>query len=211
VNTAGRVESSWGRPLRRRPWRKVSTAKAAKPWRRHWAALRDDVGHLGVDSREGRSRGREFFLQVAGSWRGCHRFRTMLLAIPLDVLLIFTFHILIMDFGAADYSGTGAAVGHGHPSRPRGLRLLVVSGAPAPRPCALILVPARIREELDALRVMGCQPDPGPSSFPGCWGSHRGSRTLLSSVVILVGFESAASSSSVLCTERDRLARLWPA
>src|SRR5689334_15760424 len=54
---------------------------------------------------------------------------TLMLTIPYTVLLTFTFNILLTEFGAADFSGTGAELG------------------------------ARtIREELDALRVMGVNP-----------------------------------------------------
>ena len=60
---------------------------------------------------------------------------TMLLAIPLDVLLIFTFNILIMDFGAADYSGTGAAWGTVTQVGPV-VTVLVVSSAGATAMCA---------------------------------------------------------------------------
>jgi hypothetical protein len=53
-----------------------------------------------------------------------------MLAIPFTVLVAFTFNILLVEFGAADYSGVGAAEGsvdlpalppercphpHGHP------------------------------------------------------------------------------------------------
>src|ERR1700677_3424351 len=35
---------------------------------------------------------------------------TMFLTIPFTVLVVFTFNILLIEFGAADYSGTGAAI-----------------------------------------------------------------------------------------------------
>ncbi|QLL07552.1 MlaE family ABC transporter permease [Mycobacterium vicinigordonae] len=81
---------------------------------------------------------------------------TMLLAIPFDVLLIFTFNILIIEFGAADYSGTGAAWGTVTQVGPV-VTVLVVSGAGATAMCA-DLGARTIREELDALRVMGINP-----------------------------------------------------
>jgi hypothetical protein len=34
-----------------------------------------------------------------------------MLAIPFTVLVVFTFNILLVEFGAADYSGVGAAEG----------------------------------------------------------------------------------------------------
>jgi len=36
---------------------------------------------------------------------------TLMLTIPYTVLLTFTFNILLTEFGAADFSGTGAALG----------------------------------------------------------------------------------------------------
>ena len=38
---------------------------------------------------------------------------TLMLTIPYTVLLTFTFNILLREFGAADFSGTGAALGTG--------------------------------------------------------------------------------------------------
>jgi len=35
----------------------------------------------------------------------------LMLTMPYSVLLVFTFNILLTEFGAADFSGTGAAVG----------------------------------------------------------------------------------------------------
>src|SRR5215208_2075662 len=50
---------------------------------------------------------REFLLQ---SWfvARVSILPTIMLAIPFTVLLIFTFNILLVEFGAADFSGTGA-------------------------------------------------------------------------------------------------------
>src|SRR6202171_6022834 len=36
---------------------------------------------------------------------------TLMLTVPYTVLLTFTFNILLTEFGAADFSGTGAALG----------------------------------------------------------------------------------------------------
>ncbi|WP_197040315.1 ABC transporter permease [Mycobacterium sp. URHB0044] len=108
---------------------------------------------------------------------------TMLLAIPLDVLLIFTFNILITDFGAADYSGTGAAWGTVTQVGPV-VTVLVVSGAGATAMCA-DLGARTIREELDALRVMGVNPIQA-LVVPRVLAATVVA-TLLSSVVILVG------------------------
>jgi len=108
---------------------------------------------------------------------------TLLLAIPFDVLLMFTFNILLNDFGAADYSGTGAAWGTVTQIGPI-VTVLVVSGAGATAMCA-DLGARTIREELDALLVMGINPLQAlvvPRVL-----SLTVVATLLSSVVILVG------------------------
>jgi phospholipid/cholesterol/gamma-HCH transport system permease protein len=34
-----------------------------------------------------------------------------MLSIPLTVLTVFTFSVLLVEFGAADFSGTGASLG----------------------------------------------------------------------------------------------------
>lgn len=108
---------------------------------------------------------------------------TMLLAIPFDVLLIFTFNILIIEFGAADYSGTGAAWGTVTQVGPV-VTVLVVSGVGATAMCA-DLGARTIREELDALRVMGINPIQA-LVVPRVMALTVVA-TLLSSVVIVVG------------------------
>jgi phospholipid/cholesterol/gamma-HCH transport system permease protein len=35
---------------------------------------------------------------------------TLVLSIPFTVLAVFTFNVLLVEFGAADFSGTGAAL-----------------------------------------------------------------------------------------------------
>jgi phospholipid/cholesterol/gamma-HCH transport system permease protein len=108
---------------------------------------------------------------------------TLLLAIPFDVLMIFTFNILLNDFGAADYSGTGAAWATVTQIGPV-VTVLVVSGAGATAMCA-DLGARTIREELDALRVMGVNPIHAlvvPRVL-----ALTAVATLLSSLVILVG------------------------
>ena len=47
---------------------------------------------------------------------------TLMLSIPFTVLLVFTFNILLIEFGAGDYSGTGAAYGTVTQIGPRGDR-----------------------------------------------------------------------------------------
>lgn len=81
---------------------------------------------------------------------------TLMLTIPYTVLLVFTFNILLIEFGAADFSGTGAALGTVTQIGPLAT-VLVISGAGATAMCA-DLGARTIREELDALRVMGINP-----------------------------------------------------
>ncbi len=108
---------------------------------------------------------------------------TLMLAIPFTVLLVFTFNILLIEFGAADYSGTGAAYGTVTQIGPV-VTVLVVSGAGATAMCA-DLGARTIREELDALRVMGINPIQS-LVVPRVLAATIVA-TLLSSVVILVG------------------------
>lgn len=81
---------------------------------------------------------------------------TLMLSIPFTVLLVFTFNVLLMEFGAADFSGTGAAFGTVTQIGPI-VTVLVVAGAGATAMCA-DLGARTIRDELDALRVMGIDP-----------------------------------------------------
>jgi phospholipid/cholesterol/gamma-HCH transport system permease protein len=125
---------------------------------------------------------REFLLQ---SWfvARVSMLPTLMLAIPFTVLMIFTFNILLVEFGAADYSGTGAAYGTVTQIGPV-VTVLVVSGAGATAMCA-DLGARTIREELDALRVMGVNPVQA-LVVPRVLAATVVA-TLLSSVVILVG------------------------
>ena len=110
-------------------------------------------------------------------------FPTLMLAIPFTVLMVFTFNILLVEFGAADYSGTGAAYGTVTQIGPV-VTVLVVSGAGATAMCA-DLGARTIRDELDALRVMGV--DPIQALVVPRVLAATVVATLLSSVVILVG------------------------
>lgn len=125
---------------------------------------------------------REFMLQ---SWfvARVSLMPTLALAIPFTVLMIFTFNILLVEFGAADYSGTGAAYGTVTQIGPV-VTVLVVAGAGATAMCA-DLGARTIREELDALRVMGINPIQ-LLVVPRVLAATLVA-TLLSSVVILVG------------------------
>ncbi len=81
---------------------------------------------------------------------------TIMLALPFTVLSVFIFNILLVEFGAADYSGAGAAFGAVTQIGPM-VTVLVVAGAAATAMCA-DLGARTIREELDAMRVMGINP-----------------------------------------------------
>lgn len=98
---------------------------------------------------------REFLLQ---SWfvARVSLLPTLMLSIPFTVLLVFTFNILLVEFGAADFSGVGAAEGAVTQIGPI-VTVLVVAGAGATAMCA-DLGARTIRDEIDALRVMGINP-----------------------------------------------------
>lgn len=80
----------------------------------------------------------------------------LMLSIPYVVLTVFIFNVLLVEFGAADFSGAGAALGAVNQIGPF-VTVLVVAGAGASAMCA-DLGARTIREELDALRVMGIDP-----------------------------------------------------
>jgi phospholipid/cholesterol/gamma-HCH transport system permease protein len=108
---------------------------------------------------------------------------TLMLAIPYTVLVTWTFNILLLEFGAADFSGTTAAYTTITQVGPA-VTVLVVAGAGATAMCA-DLGARTIREELDAMRVMGINPLQAlvvPRVLAGTFVA-----VLLSSVVELVG------------------------
>ncbi|MBX7430521.1 ABC transporter permease [Mycobacterium sp. Y57] len=80
----------------------------------------------------------------------------LMLSIPFTVLTVFTINILLVEFGAGDFSGTGAALGAVTQIGPV-VTVLVVAGAGATAMCA-DLGARTIREELDAMEVMGVNP-----------------------------------------------------
>jgi phospholipid/cholesterol/gamma-HCH transport system permease protein len=82
---------------------------------------------------------------------------TIAVAIPLTVLIIFTLNILLAEFGAADISGAGAALGAVTQLGPL-VTVLVVAGAGSTAICADIGA-RTIREEIDALEVLGIDPN----------------------------------------------------
>ncbi len=108
---------------------------------------------------------------------------TLLLAVPYSVLVVFTFNILLLEFGAADFSGTTAAFATVTQIGPI-VTVLVVAGAGATAMCA-DLGARTIREEVDALRVMGINPIQ-KLVVPRVLAATLVA-VLLSSVVILVG------------------------
>jgi phospholipid/cholesterol/gamma-HCH transport system permease protein len=81
---------------------------------------------------------------------------TIAVSIPLTVLLIFTLNILLAEFGAADVSGAGAAIGAVTQLGPL-TTVLVVAGAGSTAICA-DLGARTIREEIDAMEVLGIDP-----------------------------------------------------
>lgn len=81
---------------------------------------------------------------------------TILLSVPFTVLAVFILNILLAEIGAADLSGTGAALGAVTQIGPV-VTVLVVAGAGATAMCA-DLGARTIREELDAMRVLGINP-----------------------------------------------------
>jgi phospholipid/cholesterol/gamma-HCH transport system permease protein len=81
---------------------------------------------------------------------------TLMLSIPFTVLAVFILNILLVEFGAADFSGSGAALGAITQIGPV-VTVLVVAGAGATAMCA-DLGARTIREELDAMEVMGVSP-----------------------------------------------------
>jgi phospholipid/cholesterol/gamma-HCH transport system permease protein len=80
---------------------------------------------------------------------------SLMLAVPFTVLAAFTLNILLLDFGAGDAAGTGAGIWMAQLGPI--VTVLVVAGAGATAICA-DLGARTIREELDALRVMGINP-----------------------------------------------------
>lgn len=80
----------------------------------------------------------------------------ILMAIPIVVLATYTLNVLLAEFGAADLSGSGAAFGAVTQGGPV-VTVLVISGVAATAMCADLGARA-IREELDAMRVLGIDP-----------------------------------------------------
>lgn len=81
---------------------------------------------------------------------------TFAMSIPLTVLIIFIFNLLLQEFGASDVSGAGAALASVTQLGPL-VTVLVVAGAGSTAICA-DLGARTIREEIDALEVLGIDP-----------------------------------------------------
>jgi phospholipid/cholesterol/gamma-HCH transport system permease protein len=81
---------------------------------------------------------------------------TVAVAVPDTVLIIFVFNLLLQEFGAADVSGAGAALAAVTQLGPL-VTVLVVAGAGSTAICA-DLGARTIREEIDALEVLGIDP-----------------------------------------------------
>ena len=81
---------------------------------------------------------------------------TLLVALPFTALISFTFNILAAEFGASDIAGAGATLGAVTQIGPV-VTVLVVAGAGATAICA-DLGSRTIREEIDAMEVLGIDP-----------------------------------------------------
>ncbi|MEU4317566.1 ABC transporter permease [Nocardia fluminea] len=81
---------------------------------------------------------------------------TVLVALPFTALISFTFNILAAEFGSSDVAGAGATLGAVTQVGPV-VTVLVVAGAGATAICA-DLGSRTIREEIDAMEVLGIDP-----------------------------------------------------
>jgi phospholipid/cholesterol/gamma-HCH transport system permease protein len=81
---------------------------------------------------------------------------TIAVSVPVMVLFIFTFNILLIQVGAADVSGAGAGLAVITQIGPINT-VLVIAGAAATAICA-DLGARTIREEIDAMEVLGIDP-----------------------------------------------------
>src|ERR1700738_4823817 len=81
---------------------------------------------------------------------------TMAVSVPVTALFIFTFNILLIQVGAADISGAGAGIAVITQIGPLNT-VLVIAGAVSTAICA-DLGARTIREEIDAMEVLGIDP-----------------------------------------------------
>lgn len=80
----------------------------------------------------------------------------IMLTIPYALLITFTIVIVQTEVGAADYAGTGASIADVNQIAPVAV-VLAISGVAAAAICA-DLGARTVREEVDAMRVMGLDP-----------------------------------------------------
>lgn len=81
---------------------------------------------------------------------------TVMLSMPYTVLIVFTLNVVLLEVGAGDLSGAGAALASVTQVGPV-VTAIVVSGAAATAMCA-DLGARTIREEIDAMTVIGVDP-----------------------------------------------------
>ena len=81
---------------------------------------------------------------------------TMAVSVPITALFIFTFNILLIQLGASDISGAGAGIAVITQIGPLNT-VLVIAGAVSTAICA-DLGARTIREEIDAMEVLGIDP-----------------------------------------------------
>ncbi|AHI01075.1 MlaE family ABC transporter permease [Kutzneria albida] len=81
---------------------------------------------------------------------------TLLMAVPFCVITVFQLNQLLIELGGADLAGAGAGLGVVREIGPL-VSALVVAGAGATAICA-DLGARKIREEIDAVRVLGLDP-----------------------------------------------------
>jgi phospholipid/cholesterol/gamma-HCH transport system permease protein len=98
---------------------------------------------------------REFLLQ---SWfvARVSMAPAIMVSTAFNILVIFTFNVLLSEIGAADLAGTGAALAVITQTGPIST-VITIAGAGATAMCA-DLGSRTIREEIDAMRVMGINP-----------------------------------------------------
>lgn len=83
---------------------------------------------------------------------------TILVSLPLCVIVIFELNLILIEIGAVDLAGAGAGLAVVREIGPI-VSVLVVAGAGATAMCA-DLGSRKIREELDAMAVLGVNPIP---------------------------------------------------
>ncbi|MFJ2834349.1 MlaE family ABC transporter permease [Nocardia sp. NPDC087230] len=96
------------------------------------------------------------FLHQAWFIAGVSIMPALLMAIPFCVMFVYQINILLAEIGAVDLSGAGAGVAIIREIGPI-ITVLVVAGAASTAICA-DLGSRTIREEIDAMRVLGIDP-----------------------------------------------------